>query len=93
MIAIIRTSTLRALRSDLAYTESCNADERAETDRQARAVELATDTVIRAEATIELLRKALAEAQADAASARGALAERCRLTNRLGTTDATGGAA
>ncbi|MFJ4915888.1 hypothetical protein [Streptomyces sp. NPDC088726] len=74
MIAIVRTRTLRALRADLAYTESCNATERAETDRQARAAELATDSVIRAEATIETLRTALAEAQADAAGARGALA-------------------
>ncbi|MFJ8446727.1 hypothetical protein [[Kitasatospora] papulosa] len=74
MIAIIRTRTLRALRADLAYTESCNETERAETGRQARAAEQATDAVIRAEATIETLRTALAEAQADAAGARGALA-------------------
>ncbi|WP_371791512.1 hypothetical protein OG285_17705 [Streptomyces sp. NBC_01471] len=68
MIALVRTRTLRALRTDLAEVKS-TAETEAEQHRLSTA--LATDSAIRAEDTIETLRQALARAQTDAAGARG----------------------
>ncbi|MFI8882326.1 hypothetical protein [Streptomyces sp. NPDC053813] len=74
MIALVRTRTLRALRAGLAEAESTAETERTEAEQHRLSATLATDSAIRAEATIETLRRALAEAQADAAGARGEVA-------------------
>lgn len=68
MIALVRTRTLRALRTDLAEVKS-TAETEAEQHRLSTA--LATDSAIRAEDTIETLRQALARAQTDAACCPG----------------------
>ncbi|MEU7048047.1 hypothetical protein [Streptomyces eurythermus] len=66
MIAILRTRTLRALRTSLAAAET-------EAERLQQEVEIVSDSAIRAETTLEDLRDAHARSIADGARAEGEL--------------------
>ncbi|MET8740311.1 hypothetical protein [Streptomyces sp. NPDC004728] len=69
MIAIIRTRTLRALRTGVAEAESAAETARTETEQHRQAADLATDSAIRAETVVEDLLRSTAAAVADAVRA------------------------
>ncbi|WP_381562927.1 hypothetical protein [Streptomyces eurythermus] len=73
MIAIVRTRTLRALRTDLAAADSAAETARVLAEQHRRDAETATDSAIRAETALEELRAAHARSIADGARAEGEL--------------------
>ncbi|MFF9002636.1 hypothetical protein ACF1GW_35565 [Streptomyces achromogenes] len=73
MIAIVRTRTLRALRTDLAVAETEVETARARAEKLQQEVEIVSDSAIRAETALEDLRAAHARSIADGARAEGEL--------------------
>ncbi|WP_374986546.1 hypothetical protein [Streptomyces fradiae] len=86
MICIVRTRTLRALRSDLADAEARAAAARTDADQHQQAAEMANDAAIRAELAIEELHERLARAHADTGRVEGEL-EALRAQSLLDTED------
>ncbi|TWV41326.1 hypothetical protein FRZ03_21325 [Streptomyces misionensis] len=86
MIAVVRTRTLRALRTGLSEAETEAAAARAEGEQHRKEAALATDSAIRAETALEELRAALARTTADAARLEGEL-EILRAQSLLDTED------
>lgn len=86
MISIVRTRTLRALRSDLVDAETRAAAARTDADQHRQAAEMANDAAIRAELAMEELHERLARAHADAGRVEGEL-EALRAQNFLDTED------
>ncbi|WOI58625.1 hypothetical protein [Streptomyces fradiae] len=74
MITLVRTRTLRALRADLADAETRAAAARTDANQHQQAAELANDSAIRAESTIEELQDRLRRTIANEARAVGELA-------------------
>lgn len=86
MIAIVRTRTLRTLRTALADAETAAETARALAERLHQEVEIVADSAIRAETTLEDLRDAYARSIAGAARAEGEL-ETLRAQQLLDTED------
>ncbi|MEU7566350.1 hypothetical protein AB0A99_10085 [Streptomyces fradiae] len=86
MISIVRTRTLRALRSDLADAETRAAAARTDAEQHQQAAEMANDVAIRVELAMEELHERLARAHADASRIEGEL-ETLRAQNYLDTED------
>lgn len=86
MIAIIRTRTLRALRTALAETETAAQDARNDAEHRRREAQTATDSAIRAETALEDLRAEHARSITTAARTEGEL-ETLRAQHLLDTED------
>ncbi|WP_199563882.1 MULTISPECIES: hypothetical protein [unclassified Streptomyces] len=86
MIALIRTRTLNALRTDLAKAEAATRAARVKGEQHELERDLAATAAARAETTVESLRDALARASEDVARLQGEL-EALRAQSLLDTED------
>ncbi|MER6334650.1 hypothetical protein ABT298_36255 [Streptomyces sp. NPDC001034] len=86
MIAIVRTRTLRALRTGIDEAQTAAVAARAESEQHRKEGEIATDSAIRAEIALEELRAVLARTTADTARLEGEL-EILRAQSLLDTED------